>query len=261
MTLAQRIVEHVFSPDAPTDPDARVALVDDLLARAENPWKDAIIDALVVDCIYRKGHEDDPRGALQELITWDTKMALDPAVSKEARDLIERGRAETPTAPDEPWMDGIVRRAFETPTPDHAALARELETAWAYMNGVVQMMGDRPGPMQVRVAIELAQVALSRASQAARNDPGPCWICTKDIAVPVHVCRACATAAIRASQAAPAAPTTETRTLRPNRFDCHECGQGIPVDEDGCCRSCGGDAVEVRDGVPILSNAPSGKHT
>lgn len=32
------------------------------------------------------------------------------------------------------------------------------------------------------------------------------------------------------------------------RFDCAECGQGIAVDEDGCCRSCGADAVVVADG-------------
>lgn len=32
---------------------------------------------------------------------------------------------------------------------------------------------------------------------------------------------------------------------RPNRFDCAECGRGIAVDEDGCCRSCGADATPV----------------
>ncbi len=35
-----------------------------------------------------------------------------------------------------------------------------------------------------------------------------------------------------------------------NRFDCLECGQGIGVDEDGCCRSCGRDATAMIDGVP-----------
>lgn len=30
-----------------------------------------------------------------------------------------------------------------------------------------------------------------------------------------------------------------------NRFDCLTCGQGIAVDEDGCCRTCGADATVV----------------
>jgi hypothetical protein len=33
------------------------------------------------------------------------------------------------------------------------------------------------------------------------------------------------------------------RTLRPSRFDCPACGPGIAVDEDGCCATCGADAV------------------
>jgi hypothetical protein len=37
---------------------------------------------------------------------------------------------------------------------------------------------------------------------------------------------------------------------RANRFDCPECGCGIAVDEDGCCRSCGADAT------PVLGRQP-----
>ena len=53
---------------------------------------------------------------------------------------------------------------------------------------------------------------------------------------------------------APAVP----RSLRLNRFDCPECGQGIGVDEDWCCRTCGRDAVVVVDGVPQSGAAPAG---
>lgn len=35
------------------------------------------------------------------------------------------------------------------------------------------------------------------------------------------------------------------QVLWPNRFDCAECGQGIAVDEDGCCRACGADATVI----------------
>jgi rRNA maturation endonuclease Nob1 len=33
-----------------------------------------------------------------------------------------------------------------------------------------------------------------------------------------------------------------------NRFDCANCGQGIGVDEDGCCRTCGADGTVVLAG-------------
>lgn len=59
-----------------------------------NEWKEAVIEALIVDCIYRNDHENDPYGAIGELISWETKIALDPAVSSDAAALIERGRQE-----------------------------------------------------------------------------------------------------------------------------------------------------------------------
>lgn len=43
----------------------------------------------------------------------------------------------------------------------------------------------------------------------------------------------------------PAEAPPEEPTLRPNRYDCAECGKGIAVDEDECCRSCGEDAERV----------------
>lgn len=46
-------------------------------------------------------------------------------------------------------------------------------------------------------------------------------------------------AAIRSARVTP-------RSLAANRFDCPECGaQGVPVDEDGCCNLCGGDATAI----------------
>lgn len=53
-------------------------------------WKDAIIDAAVVDWVYTKEMEDDPRLTVNSLLAWQAKLALDPAVSKEAHDLHQR---------------------------------------------------------------------------------------------------------------------------------------------------------------------------
>jgi len=63
------------------------------------PWREAVIDALVVNHIYRKDHDADPRKAIRDLIEWEQKLALDPAVSAEAQALIDQGRREA--APDE----------------------------------------------------------------------------------------------------------------------------------------------------------------
>jgi rRNA-processing protein FCF1 len=63
------------------------------LARVEQ-WRETVIDALVVDFIYVKEHDTDPRKALADLINWEVKVALDPAVSEDARRLIEQGRQE-----------------------------------------------------------------------------------------------------------------------------------------------------------------------
>lgn len=58
----------------------------------KNPWKEAVIDALIIGHIYREKHENEPRQALADLIHWEISVALDPAVSSAARDLMERGK-------------------------------------------------------------------------------------------------------------------------------------------------------------------------
>lgn len=59
-----------------------------------DPWKAAVIDALVTAHIYTAAHESDPRGALNALLAYEQDVALDPAVSLDAAALIERGRAD-----------------------------------------------------------------------------------------------------------------------------------------------------------------------
>lgn len=46
--------------------------------------------------------------------------------------------------------------------------------------------------------------------------------------------------------------------MTPWRFDCIDCGVGIAVDEDGCCKTCGRDAVVIKDGVPDYSMVAAG---
>jgi len=61
--------------------------------RGVNPWRDAVIDAAVVGWTYRAEHETDPRAAINVLLAHAQAIALDPAVSPEARALVERAEA------------------------------------------------------------------------------------------------------------------------------------------------------------------------
>ncbi len=60
-----------------------------------------MIDALIVHCIYQAEHAANPTKALADLISWETRIALDPLVSSEAQALWDSGhragREKSPT--------------------------------------------------------------------------------------------------------------------------------------------------------------------
>lgn len=58
----------------------------------KNPWKDAINEALVVNCLDCIHPNETAEQALMRLIEWEIKIALDPTVSSEAHALVEQGR-------------------------------------------------------------------------------------------------------------------------------------------------------------------------
>lgn len=57
----------------------------------EKSWRNAVVDACVVNHI---AWEDDPRKTLAALIAWETRIALDPAISSAAQALVDRGRLQ-----------------------------------------------------------------------------------------------------------------------------------------------------------------------
>jgi hypothetical protein len=59
-----------------------------------NPWKDEVIEKLVISHNYKAEHENDPAKALHDLLSWEVAIALDPQVSSDAQALIDRGRNE-----------------------------------------------------------------------------------------------------------------------------------------------------------------------
>lgn len=62
----------------------------DLAATQE--WREAVLNELILAHIYTKEHDTNPRKAVQDAITWNCQVALDPAVSSDARKLIAQER-------------------------------------------------------------------------------------------------------------------------------------------------------------------------
>lgn len=59
-----------------------------------NPWRDAVLHELAVAHSLLSSHESNPRKAVQDAISWNVQVALDPLVSSDAKALMERGRRE-----------------------------------------------------------------------------------------------------------------------------------------------------------------------
>lgn len=62
-------------------------------AASDEKWKQAVISELMCCHIYNAAHENDPRKALHDAISWNVQVALDPQVSSDAQALINRGAA------------------------------------------------------------------------------------------------------------------------------------------------------------------------
>jgi len=67
-----------------------------------NPWREAVIDRLVVLWNLTDDNENDPRRALADIERMVAMHALDPDISSEAQALIDRGRAEATAVEPEP---------------------------------------------------------------------------------------------------------------------------------------------------------------
>ena len=59
-----------------------------------NKWKIAVIDRAIVNWSYKKEHETDPRLAMNDVLNAEIQIALDPKISKPAKDLVDKGNAK-----------------------------------------------------------------------------------------------------------------------------------------------------------------------
>jgi len=54
-------------------------------------FEEVVIDQLVINHALQACHQSNPEKAVMDLILYETQIALDPAVSKEAQDLVTTG--------------------------------------------------------------------------------------------------------------------------------------------------------------------------
>lgn len=76
-------------------------------------WKVAIDDALVTAGLDCSALDEDPRAAIQRLLTWHETMVLDPSISERAQALIHQGRSN-PAEPDMFWDNSDPEQSFRS---------------------------------------------------------------------------------------------------------------------------------------------------
>ena len=78
------------------DPLERFATL--VLEADDGPWKVAVIDQLVIAHILTAEHESDPLKAIQDLLAYNSDIAVDPRVSGADAKLVEQAKAEVESA-------------------------------------------------------------------------------------------------------------------------------------------------------------------
>ena len=113
------------SPDSEIGAAMQIKTVKDLRAELAhpNPWKDAIDAELI--CCHIGTVESFPTAkyALNELINWYVKVALDPEVSSAAKALVDRGAAQ-------PQAEPVAWRRYNR------------SIGWQYEDGVTSFASD-----------------------------------------------------------------------------------------------------------------------
>ena len=85
---------------------------------ADGPWKSAVIDQLVIAHILTAEHESDPLKAIQDLLAYNSDIAVDPRVSGAAAKLVERTK--------EACAKDCMDEARKWPYPSHGNAAASM---------------------------------------------------------------------------------------------------------------------------------------
>lgn len=97
-TVKRLAIQSGFQPDSavflPMLHSFAEKVIEAAIADADSPWKNAVIEQLVVAHILTAEHESDPRKAIQDLLAYNSEIAVDPRVSDAAALLAEQARAE-----------------------------------------------------------------------------------------------------------------------------------------------------------------------
>ena len=98
------------------DPLERFATL--VLEADDGPWKSAVIDQLVIAHILTAEHESDPLKAIQDLLAYNSDIAVDPRVSGAAAKLVERTK--------EACAKDCMDEARKWPYPSHGNAAASM---------------------------------------------------------------------------------------------------------------------------------------
>jgi hypothetical protein len=115
----------------------KVARFEEQTRTEERRWRDAVTDALVVSHIYRAEHDSDPRKAINDLLCWEAKIALDPAVSKDAAALVEQTRTATERE--------VVAKAIEAIAADRRRFIEDSNSwrAYGFCIGILRALSEQ----------------------------------------------------------------------------------------------------------------------
>lgn len=135
------------------------------------PFKNILIDELILAGIYRKEHETDAARALHDLIAWQTTLALDPAVSHDAEQLqntyLERAEtAEARVAVLETRVLGRTLPRNPAPKPQPTPGLGVPDLNWTVISdpGAVLTVRSAPIPADIQVRIARALDGETRES-------------------------------------------------------------------------------------------------
>jgi hypothetical protein len=126
-------------------------------------YRKAIVEYLVVNHLWKfTEHGDDPMAMMAEIIKWETKMALDPAISKPAKNLITRGVRKGAKAGRE-QMRKLMQKCIDNQAATIRHYDQELTAAnlrrMRFTEAVTNVLDDKIALKSVRKSIKQGIIA------------------------------------------------------------------------------------------------------
>lgn len=148
-------------------------------------WREAVINELVTAHIYTGEHDANPRKAVQDAITWNCQVALDPLVSSDAMALVRRGLEEAVQMCEEEgsridagWKSCVdaIRKRIETMCAEGPGGATRAKSGGAAPSaGLSADLAAGPD----RTVLSLVRVVCATPSRLTDSEIGEIWFAAK----------------------------------------------------------------------------------